>query len=216
MILKRIKVEIPSNGFTNCYIVQDEVTLDPMIIDPGAEVNKIIDMLDAINANVKYIYLTHCHGDHIGGVNELKEQYDVKVLIHRDDYDGLCDDSINLSSYIGIGQIKIKNALRVDDGDSLHVGNILFKVIHTPGHTKGGSCLYCEEENLIFSGDTMFRGTWGRTDLPTGSLNDIIDSITNKILNLPDKTIIYPGHGKSTMIMEERPIYEELKPRRDF
>lgn len=216
MILKRIKVEIPSNGFTNCYIVQDEVTLDTMIIDPGAEVNKIIDMLDAINANVKYIYLTHCHGDHIGGVNELKEQYDVKVLIHRDDYDGLCDDSINLSSYIGIGQIKIKNALRVDDGDSLHVGNILFKVIHTPGHTKGGSCLYCEEENLIFSGDTMFRGTWGRTDLPTGSLNDIIDSITNKILNLPDKTIIYPGHGKSTMIMEERPIYEELKPRRDF
>ena len=128
----------------------------------------------------------------------------------------MCDDSINLSSYIGIGQIKIKNALRVDDGDSLHVGNILFKVIHTPGHTKGGSCLYCEEENLIFSGDTMFRGTWGRTDLPTGSLNDIIDSITNKILNLPDKTIIYPGHGKSTMIMEERPIYEELKPRRDF
>ena len=216
MILKRIKVEIPSNGFTNCYIVQDEVTLDTMIIDPGAEVNKIIDMLDAINANVKYIYLTHCHGDHIGGVNELKEQYDVKVLIHRDDYDGLCDDSINLSSYIGIGQIKIKNALRVDDGDSLHVGNILFKVIHTPGHTKGGSCLYCEEENLLFSGDTMFRGTWGRTDLPTGSLNDIIDSITNKILNLPDKTIIYPGHGKSTMIMEERPIYEELKPRRDF
>lgn len=217
MILKRIKVEIPSNGLTNCYIVQDEESLDTMIIDPGAEVSKIIDMLDTINANVKYIYLTHCHGDHIGGVNELKEKYNnVKILIHRDDYDGLYDDSVNLSSYIGIGQIKVKNALRVDDGDILHVGNILFKVIHTPGHTKGGSCLYCEKENLIFSGDTIFRGTWGRTDLPTGSLNNIIDSITNKILSLPDKTIIYPGHGKSTMIKEERPIYEELKPRRDF
>lgn len=216
MILKRIKVEVPSNGFTNCYIIQDEISQDTMIIDPGAEVNKITEMLDAINAKVKYIYLTHCHGDHIGGVNELKEKYKAKVLIHRDDYEGLCDDSINLASYIGLDPIKIKNVSRVDDGDILHVGNILFKVIHTPGHTKGGSCLYCEEESLIFSGDTIFRGTWGRTDLPTGSLNEIISSITNKILPLPDKTIIYPGHGKSTMIEEERPIYEELKPRSDF
>ncbi len=216
MILKRIKVEIPNNGLTNCYIVQDSISGEAIVIDPGGEVNKITEMLDAIKAKVKYIYLTHCHGDHIGGVNELKELYtDAQILIHRDDDDGLKDDKINLSSYIGMGNIVIENARRVDQGDIIHIGKIEFEIIHTPGHTKGSSSLYCKEENLLFSGDTMFRGTWGRTDLPTGDFKDIITSITQKLLKLPDDTIIYPGHGKSTMIREERPIYEELKPRID-
>jgi glyoxylase-like metal-dependent hydrolase (beta-lactamase superfamily II) len=88
-----------------------------------------------------------------------------------------------------------------------------FKVIHTPGHTIGGTCLYCEKEKLLFSGDTLFRGTWGRTDLPTSSLEDIMDSIINKLLVLPEDTIVYPGHGKTTMIRDEKPIYLELKPK---
>ena len=88
-----------------------------------------------------------------------------------------------------------------------------FKVIHTPGHTNGGTCLYCPKEQMLFSGDTLFRGTWGRTDLPTGSLQDIINSITNKLMVLPDDTIVYPGHGKSTKIKEEKPIYLELRQR---
>lgn len=95
-------------------------------------------------------------------------------------------------------------------------GGLEFKVIHTPGHTKGGSSLYCESENMIFSGDTIFRGTWGRTDLPTGSFDDIINSIMKKILVLPDDTIIYPGHGKSTKVKEEKPIYYDLQERRDM
>ena len=102
---------------------------------------------------------------------------------------------------------------RVDDGDLIHLGNLEFRVIHTPGHTSGGSCLYCEEEKLLFSGDTLFRGTWGRTDVPTGNFEDVINSITKKLMILPDETIVYPGHGKSTMIREEKPIYLELKPR---
>ena len=85
--------------------------------------------------------------------------------------------------------------------------------MHTPGHTSGGSCLYCEEEKLLFSGDTLFRGSWGRTDLPTSSFEDIIKSITEKLMVLPEDTIVYPGHGKSTMIKEEEPIYLELKPK---
>ena len=95
----------------------------------------------------------------------------------------------------------------------MHIGNIEFKVIHTPGHTCGGSSLYCEEEKMIFTGDTLFRGTWGRTDLPTSNFAEIMDSITNKLMQLPEETIIYPGHGKSSMIKDERPIYFELKPR---
>ena len=95
----------------------------------------------------------------------------------------------------------------------IHLGKLQFKIIHTPGHTSGGSCIYCEEQKLLFSGDTLFRGTWGRTDVPTGDFEKIISSITKKLMILPDETIVYPGHGKSTMIREEKPIYLELKPR---
>ena len=214
MILKRIKVRAMIDEPTNCYIVQDEISKETMVIDPGAEPDKIIDVL---SAKVKYIYLTHCHGDHIGAVNDVKEKKGGKILIHRYDAEGLYNDSISLCSYIGMEPPKELEAdSRVDDGDLIHVGNLEFRIIHTPGHTKGGSSIYCKKENLLFSGDTIFRGTWGRTDLPTGSFTDIIDSIMNKILILPDDTIIYPGHGKSTKIKEEKPIYYELHARRDM
>ena len=213
MILKRIKVSTTLGEATNCYIVEDEEKKEAMVIDPGGEVEKIIEMLEVLNANIKYIYLTHCHADHIGGVNELKEKKGGKILIHRDDAEGLNNKDINLSLCIDMGNIELEADSRVDDNDLIHIGNIEFKVIHTPGHTKGGSSLYCEKEKLLFSGDTLFRGTWGRTDLPTSSFNDIIQSITNKLLILPDETIVYPGHGKSTKIIEEKPIYLELKPR---
>ena len=98
----------------------------------------------------------------------------------------------------------------------IHVGNLEFKVIYTPGHTEGSTSLYCEEEKLLFSGDTLFRGTWGRTDLPTSNFVDIMESITRKLIILPENTIVYPGHGKSTMIKEEKPIYLDLKPRVDY
>ena len=165
--------------------------------------------------SAKYIYLTHCHADHAYGVNDLRARTGAKVLIHRADYDYLSDDTVNLSTYIGLDEMHIDDVMRVDEHDKIHVGKVEFDVIHTPGHTKGGSSLYCEEEKMVFTGDAMFRGTWGRTDLPTGSLEEIMDSIMNKLLKLPDDTIIYPGHGKSTMIREEKPIYEELSPRID-
>lgn len=217
MILKRIKVMAMLNEATNCYIVQDENSKETMVIDPGAESDKIIEMLEVLDANLKYIYLTHCHGDHIGAVNDIKAKKGGKILIHRYDAEGLYRDDISLCSYIGIEPPKELEAdSRIDDGDLIHVGSLEFRVIHTPGHTKGGSSLYCENENMIFSGDTIFRGTWGRTDLPTGSFDDIISSIMNKILILPDETIIYPGHGKSTKVKEEKPIYYDLQERRDM
>ena len=215
MILKRVKIELLENMPTNCYIIEDEITKETMVIDPAGEVDKIIDMLIAIGANLKYIYLTHCHADHTYGVNKLRQKMDTKVLIHRADFEGISNDEVNLATYIGLKTIQIDNVIRVDDSDLIHVGNLEFKVIHTPGHTKGGSSLYCEKEKMVFTGDTIFRGTWGRTDLPTGSMEQIMNSITNKLLKLPDDTIVYPGHGKSTMIREERPIYEELSPRID-
>ena len=109
---------------------------------------------------------------------------------------GLRNPTINLSEYVGVGKIFVEADSRLDDGDLLHIGNIEFKVLHTPGHTKGGICLYLEKEKLLFSGDTIFRGSWGRTDLPTSSFEAIIESITEKIMTLPEDTIVYPGHRK--------------------
>lgn len=215
MILKRIKVLTELGEYTNCYIVQDERTKETIVIDPGGEVDKIVQMLDIMEANLKYIYLTHCHADHAGGVGKLKNRKGGKILIHRFDAEGLENDSISLSTYIGMEPIYLEADSRIDDDDLIHIGEIEFKVIHTPGHTKGGSCLYCEKEKLLFSGDTLFRGTWGRTDLPTGSFEEIISSITKKLMCLPDDIICYPGHGKSTKIGEEKSIYLELEARKD-
>lgn len=213
MILKELKIETWIGDPTNCYIVFDEKSTETMVIDPAGDVDKIVEMIDILKGKLKYIYITHCHGDHIGGVNELKNRCGGKILIHRYDAEGLNDEKINLTTYIGMDKIELEADSRVDDGDLLHLGDLEFKIIHTPGHTKGGTSLYCEEEKLLFSGDTLFRGTWGRTDLPTGSIEDIMNSITNKLLILPDDTIVYPGHGKSTMIGDEKPIYLELKPK---
>ena len=211
--LKELKIDTWVGDSTNCYIIQDEETKETMVIDPAGDVDKIVEMLDILQAKLKYIYITHCHGDHIGGVKELKERYGGQIITERKSAENLLNSDINLTSYIGMGGLTVEADARIDEGDLLHLGELEFKVLHTPGHTSGSSCLYCEDEKLLFSGDTLFRGTWGRTDTPTGNFDDIINSITKKLMILPDETIVYPGHGKSTMIREEKPIYLELKPR---
>ena len=216
MILKRIKVGTPIAEPTNCYVIKDEETSEAMVIDPGGDAEKISNMLDILNIKLKYIYLTHCHADHIGAVKQIQNKYGGKVLIHRNGAENLENDDIVLASCIGEDKIVLEADSRVDDEDILHIGNIEFKVLYTPGHTNCSTSLYCEKYKMIFSGDTIFRGTWGRTDLPTSSFEQIMDSIIKKILVLPDDTIIYPGHGKSSMIKEEKTIYLDLKPRLDY
>lgn len=215
MILKKIQLKTPQDLLTNSYIICDENTKEAMVIDPGGEPEKIIEVLDMLDCNLKYIFITHCHADHIGGITKLKEAKGGKILISRPDAEGLYNEEINLAYYINMQNPELESDSRVDDGDLIHVGNIEFEVIATPGHTKGGLSLYCRKERLVFSGDTMFSGTWGRTDLPTGNFVELMDSITNKLMTLPDETIVYPGHGKTTMIQDERNIYIELKAK-DF
>ena len=216
MILKTLKLRIEHlNLVTNCYVVMDEETKEAMVIDPGAESQKIIEMLDILEAKLKYIFLTHCHADHIGAINDVKQAKGGKILVSREDSQGLYDETISLTYYAETPNPELEADSRVDDDDLIHLGNLEFRVIATPGHTKGGLCLYCPVEEMIFTGDTIFSSTWGRTDLPTGSLEDIMDSIINKILVLPNNTIMYPGHGKSTLIKEEKPIYLELR-KKDF
>ena len=214
MILKELKIETFIGEPTNCYIILDEQSKEIMCIDPAGDAKKIANMItDILKGNLKYIYLTHCHSDHIGGVSELKKLCgeNSKILIHREDSKGLNDKNINLSGIIDIKEIELEADSRVDDNDIIHLGNLEFRVIHTPGHTKGSTSLYCEKEKCLFSGDTIFSGTWGRTDLPTSNREDIMNSITKKLLILPDETIVYPGHGKPTRIGDEKSIYLDLK-----
>lgn len=216
MILKRVQVKTPQVGMlTNSYVICDEETKEAMVIDPGGEPEKIAEIIDILDAKVKYIFITHCHADHIGGVAEFKRLKGGKILISREDSEGLYNEEINLAYYINMESPELEADSRVDADDLIHIGNIEFKVIATPGHTKGGLCLYSEKEGLVFTGDTLFSGSWGRTDLPTGNFVEIITSITDKLMPLPDETIVYPGHGKITMIQDERNIYLELKEK-DF
>ena len=195
MILKRLRISTWIGDDTNCYIIFDQKSKETMVIDPAGDVDKIVEIINVLQGKLKYIFLTHCHGDHIAGVTELKSKLGGKVLIHRDDSEGLNNKRINLTEFMnGLPEIEIDADSRLDDGDLIHLGDLEFKVIHTPGHTKGGASLYLESQKLLFSGDTLFRGTWGRTDLPTSDFNQIMESITKKLMVLPDDTIVYPGH----------------------
>jgi glyoxylase-like metal-dependent hydrolase (beta-lactamase superfamily II) len=205
MILKQIRVNTVEGLVTNSYIIFDNE--EAMVVDPGGEPEKIDEMLETLKVNPKYIFLTHCHADHIGGVKYIKEKYNSKVLISRNDSEGLIDSTRNLAPYMGYEIETVEADSRLDDNDMIHVGNLEFQVILTPGHTSGGSCLYCETEKLLISGDTLFAGSYGRTDLPTSSHEEMMNSIKN-LMKLPDETCVYPGHGRPTTIGEEKEFYK--------
>ena len=216
MILKSSKINSVQEGLvTNTYVICDEETKETMVIDPGGEPEKIIETIDVLGGNLKYIFLTHCHLDHIGGIKKLKDEKGGRILVSRADSIGLYDEKINLAYYLDLEVPQLDENSRLDDGDLIHLGNNEFKVILTPGHTEGGLCLYDEKDKMVFTGDTLFSGTWGRTDLPTGDFNKIMNSITEKLMVLPNDTIVYSGHGDITMIGDEKNIYLELKPK-DF
>ncbi len=160
MILKILKIENPVSSYTNCYIIADEKKQEAMVIDPAGECERILEMLNILKVNLKYIYLTHCHSDHIGALEELRAKTGAKLLLHRIENENLKNPEVTLTSNLGVSNIEIEADARVDDGDFLHVGDIEIKVIHTPGHTNGGSSLYIEKEKVVFTGDTLFKGTY--------------------------------------------------------
>lgn len=137
MILKQLKLKSQiDNIITNCYIIEDEKTKETMIIDPGGEADKIIELLNVLQSNVKYIYLTHCHADHIGAVQKVKNEKGGIILIQSDDYEGLKNPEINLTKTLTNSKMSIEADSRVNDGDKIHIGDLEFEVIHTPGHTR--------------------------------------------------------------------------------
>lgn len=193
--------------FTNCYIVFSETTKECIVIDPGGDLEKIIDKIDKRNLIPTYIALTHGHGDHIFAVNSLKTKYNsIKIIAHEDEFEILKDSSKNYSKYLF--ENREVNILKLDkflkDNDIINISSDLtFKVIHTPGHTKGSICYYYLEKDALFTGDTVFLENIGRTDLYSGNFEELINSL-KKISALPDNVIIYPGHGPHSTIEYEK------------
>ncbi len=205
MILEQLRVDTTKDIVTNVYIVVSKN--DAMVIDPGGEPEKIIEKLNELNANLKYIVLTHCHSDHIGGVTKLQNSKGGEVLISEEDGKAINNPIRNLAPFVGTKVDKIKVNKFLKEGDKIDLGDEEFEIIDTPGHTKGGICIYSSKQNILFSGDTIFKGTYGRTDLPSSSYSDMQNSI-KKLMKLPDETNVYPGHGIPTTIAEERNLYE--------
>lgn len=203
MILKQIEVKSSLiNDYTNCYIMQDEETKEAICIDPGGSIEKIIEMLKILNAKLKYIYLTHSHMDHIEKAEELKDIYGGEILISRKGAENINNPEINLSSMSGVELYTTVDS-RVDDKDILHIGKIELEVILNPGHTDDGTSLYCKEEGIVFTGDTLMCMGYGRTDFPTGNLRELKKSL-KKLFALPENTFVYPGHGIATTIGDEK------------
>lgn len=186
----------------NCYILNDENTKETAVIDPGGDFEEIKNYIEAKRLKIKYIILTHGHGDHIGALTELKEYSGADVCIHREDQDMLRSSRMNFTAEMGYPPVEMSAEKLIEDGDSLELGDTRLEIIHTPGHTKGGICIYCNAG--LFSGDTLFAGSIGRTDLLGGSFTEIIASIKEKLLVLPDNTVVYPGHGPSSSIAIEK------------
>ncbi len=188
----------------NCSIFGDEQTREAIVIDPGDEIEKITEVLDRHQLTVKAIVITHAHIDHIAGAHKLRELTKAPVYLNERDKELL--DAIEMQArWLGIAapeRTKIDSPAQ--DGNVLHLGAAEFHVLHTPGHTQGSISLWIPLENKLIAGDTLFRDSVGRTDLPGGNARQLFSSIQTRLLQLPEDAIVIPGHGANTTIGREK------------
>ena len=195
----------------NCSIIGDETTREAMVIDPGDDINDVLALIRKHNLQVKQIVITHAHIDHVGGAMKLRAATGAPILLNQNDY-ALLKMLDMQAAWIGVappGKVEIDHSL--NQADTLKAGSLTASVLQTPGHTEGSVCLYFPAEKKLIAGDTLFAGSIGRTDLPGGDFDKIIDSLHEKVLALPDDTVVVPGHGPLTTIGEERESNPFLK-----
>ena len=188
----------------NCSIVGDEQTREAMVIDPGDQVEDILHILREAKLQLKQIVITHAHIDHVGGAMKLKAATGAPILMNQSDY-ALLKMLGMQAAWVGMqppGEVKIDEG--IGDGRVLQIGGIAGNVIQTPGHTEGSICLHFPQQKKLIAGDTLFAGSIGRTDLPGGSMENILRSLHTRVLALPDDTQVTPGHGPQTTIGVER------------
>ncbi len=202
MLIKTIQLG-PNEA--NCYIIMDKKSGSAAVVDPGGSESRLTAQLKELAIKkLDIILLTHGHYDHLLGTYDLKQTSGAKIAIHKNDALCLEDDKKSLAFHMGDNfQKYVKADISFEDGMSFTVGEMLLTVMHTPGHTLGSVCFICEKHKVIFSGDTLFKYNVGRTDLPGGSMTQLMTSI-NKLSSLKGNYTIYPGHGPSTTLDEER------------
>ena len=188
---------------TNCYVAWNEQTKEAVIVDPAAYSKKLAEFLREEGLKPQAVLLTHGHFDHIMGLDALLEEYPVPVYVHGAEKGLIADPKTNLSLTYTNGYV-FEDATYVTDGQKIAAAGVTFEVLFTPGHTSGGCCYYAETENMLFSGDTLFRCSVGRSDLPTGDETTLIRSIKEKLLVLPENTVVYPGHMAATTVQTEK------------
>lgn len=189
---------------TNCYIVQNEEKKECFLVDPGACPPEMISHIKRAGLTVKAVLLTHGHFDHIMGLDGVLKEFQVPVYVCKEERELMENAQLN-SSLLMLGQAySFSGAEYIADGDVLFPAGIRVHVIFTPGHTAGGCCYYLPEEHVLFSGDTLFRASIGRTDLPTGRTGQLVRSVREKLFVLPDDTKVYPGHMDETTIEYEK------------
>ncbi|NLK71597.1 MAG: MBL fold metallo-hydrolase [Clostridiales bacterium] len=198
----KIKLFIMGAYQENCYVVFCEKTGKAFIVDPGYFNVQLADYIEENKLDIQFIILTHAHGDHIGGVEEAKQKFDAPVYIHKEEASILRNAEKNASIHIWGRKISIEPDRLLKDGEVIEVGEMNLKIIHTPGHSPGCICIYAG--TVLFSGDTLFADSIGRTDFPESSTEAIIKSIKEKIYTLPEDTQVFPGHGPSTTIGYEK------------
>ncbi len=190
---------------SNLYLAADERSREAMIIDPGECRQEHVDFIKNNNIKLKYIVLTHGHGDHIGGVEDFKKAFpEAQVVASETEVPFLADPKQNASREILGYSVSIAPDIAVKQGDKLFLGETELKFLMTPGHTKGGMCVYSAADEVLFSGDTLFEDSIGRTDFPGGSFSEITKSIQEKLYTLPNATRVYPGHMGITSIGYEK------------
>ncbi len=199
MFFKRLQTGIYA---VNCYIIADDRTKEAIVVDPGGDLDDIASVIQKEALQVKYILLTHGHGDHIGALGDLKQITGAQIGIHAKDVDMLADPGKNLSVQTSGKPVSITPDLMLEDGQQLTFGDETLTVLHTPGHTRGGACFRMSD--FVITGDTLFRASVGRSDLHGGNHDQLVKSIKTKLFILPDETDVYPGHGAASTIAYEK------------
>ena len=197
------KMEVGPLG-VNCFVLGCATTLEGVVIDPGGDVDVIAEAVKRHGLKIRYIINTHGHFDHVGGNSKAVKTFNAPLLIHKNDADMLGRAADVARMYGMQGENSPEPADFLTDGMELSFGTHHMRVLHTPGHTQGGCCLYLETEHTVITGDTLFADSIGRTDLPGGSHDQLISSIRNRLFNLPDDVKAYPGHGPETTIGHEK------------